>query len=332
MEVVEYKSKGHPDTLTDLVVEACAVELDKYYIEKYSKLLHYNVDKALFVAGNANINFGGGVLLKNPVFILDGQVSNRDLELDQLLIKIIKQTVNNVLPNLKNNFEVEIRCGNVVSNLDDIAQSESLLANDTSFGVGHYPFSKGETVVKTIAKLMDALILKYQIADVGSRHSMLPLGELYKIMYVDNGVDIKTYISCPFYADAIVDGSMYMRRKVELQNYFKKAMGLNIIHNPDAESGHYYLTLTGSSVECGDSGQVGRGNRHNGLITPMQWMTMEAYSGKNNKNHTGKLYQKLAQEKAVELYNSTGKFTRVCLVSKIGKPITDFELLVEHFD
>lgn len=36
-----------------------------------------------------------------------------------------------------------------------------------------------------------------------------------------------------------------------------------------------YLTVTGTSAECGDDGQVGRGNRANGLITPYRPMTLE---------------------------------------------------------
>ena len=36
-------------------------------------------------------------------------------------------------------------------------------------------------------------------------------------------------------------------------------------------------------------------------------MTMEAYCGKNNKNHVGKLYQKLAFERAKQIYNKKNK-------------------------
>ena len=104
-----------------------------------------------------------------------------------------------------------------------------------------------------------------------------------------------------------------------------------IIFNPDFAGGHPYLTLCGSSIECGDCGQVGRGNRYNGLITPMQWQTLEAYHGKNNRNHVGKIYQKWAYDKAKEMYEKTGKPTRVCMVSKIGLPITDFELYTENY-
>ena len=52
----------------------------------------------------------------------------------------------------------------------------------------------------------------------------------------------------------------------------------------------YYLTVTGTSAEHGDDGQVGRGNRANGLITPFRPMTLEAAAGKNPINHTGKIY------------------------------------------
>ncbi|MHA1487030.1 MAG: methionine adenosyltransferase, partial [Promethearchaeota archaeon] len=51
-----------------------------------------------------------------------------------------------------------------------------------------------------------------------------------------------------------------------------------------------YLTITGTSAEAGDDGEVGRGNRSNGLITPCRPMSLEAVCGKNPINHVGKLY------------------------------------------
>ena len=41
---------------------------------------------------------------------------------------------------------------------------------------------------------------------------------------------------------------------------------VNAADNPTG--GTIYLTVTGTSAEGGDDGQVGRGNRINGLITP----------------------------------------------------------------
>jgi len=47
-----------------------------------------------------------------------------------------------------------------------------------------------------------------------------------------------------------------------------------------------YLTVTGLSAEIADDGQVGRGNRVNGLITPCRPMSLEAAAGKDSVTHT----------------------------------------------
>jgi len=307
-EIIEYKSEGHPDTLTDLVVEECATFLDKYYLEKYGKILHYNVDKALFSAGDVNVYYGGGEIIEVPTFILGGQATNLDNDLIGKLTTLIIKTIQKYLPNLKN-CNVEIRTRPTVKNLKDIATNEIILANDTSFGVGYYPYSDTEQIVFNIKDELDEMI----------KEQFIPIGELYKIMYTPKTISI----SAPLYAHRIRNRETYAYYKQQIENLLSKYG--NIIFNPDFENGFPYLTLCGSSIECGDDGQVGRGNRYNNLITPCKPMTIEAYHGKNNKNHVGKLYSKLAFEKAKEIYNKTGKYTEVILVSKIGKPITEYE-------
>lgn len=54
---------------------------------------------------------------------------------------------------------------------------------------------------------------------------------------------------------------------------------LNVRDLPDQDE--LYLTYTGSSIESGDEGVVGRGNRVNGLITPLRPTSLEGASGKN---------------------------------------------------
>jgi len=311
-EIIEYKSSGHPDTLTDLVVEECATYLDRYYLSIYNKILHYNVDKALFCAGDAIINFKEWKIIKPPCFILGGQISRITKDLKIGLIDVIEKTIKKYLPNLKQ-FKIEIRCNNVVANLSNIAESKTILANDTSFGVGYYPYSKAEQTVFAIKKELDKMIVLQQI----------PIGELYKIMYTPKTISI----SAPLYVQRVYNRKMYANYKKRIEKRLSKYG--KIIFNPDFENGFPYLTICGSSIECGDDGQVGRGNRYNELITPCKPMTIEAYCGKNNKNHVGKLYQKLAFERAKEIYNKTGKYTEVILVSKIGKPITDYEEYVK---
>ncbi|KKM05828.1 hypothetical protein LCGC14_1750120, partial [marine sediment metagenome] len=90
--------------------------------------------------------------------------------------------------------------------------------------------------------------------------------------------------------------------------------------------GIMYLTITGTSAEAGDDGEVGRGNRSNGLITPCRTMSLEAVCGKNPINHVGKIYNILATNIARAIVNKgQGDIieAHVKLLSQIGRPITD---------
>jgi len=311
MEIIEYKGPGHPDSITDSVVEQCATFLDTYYLRVYGKVLHYNVDKAVFLAGDVNVSFGGCIINKHPCFILGGQVSMITEELKQGLIDTIYATIDKILPKLRG-FDIEIRCNNVVANLNHI--SEQALANDTSFGVGYYPLSENEKKVVDIAEGIECII----------RRGDIPMGGDYKIMFTPKSITI----SAPLYAKRVKSKEEYAGFKKQIERWFSKYD--NVIFNPDFDNGFPYLTICGSSIECGDDGQVGRGNRYNGLITPCKPMTIEAYCGKNNRNHVGKLYQKLASEKAKEIALGTGRYTEVILVSKIGHPISEYEIYISH--
>lgn len=86
----------------------------------------------------------------------------------------------------------------------------------------------------------------------------------------------------------------------------------------------FYLTVTGLSMENGDDGSVGRGNRVNGLITPNRPVSLEAAAGKNPVTHVGKLYNICSHRIAEEIarnYNIEEVYVK--MVSQIGKPITE---------
>jgi S-adenosylmethionine synthetase len=65
--------------------------------------------------------------------------------------------------------------------------------------------------------------------------------------------------------------------------------------------GGTYLSLLGTSAEDADSGQVGRGNRVNGLIAMNRPMGTEATTGKNPVSHVGKIYSVLAHRLARQI-------------------------------
>ena len=84
-----------------------------------------------------------------------------------------------------------------------------------------------------------------------------------------------------------------------------------------------YLTVTGTSAEAGDDGQVGRGNRANGLITPYRPMSLEAMAGKNPVSHVGKIYNVLARHVAEAIISTMPQVSaaQCYMVSEIGKPV-----------
>ena len=83
------------------------------------------------------------------------------------------------------------------------------------------------------------------------------------------------------------------------------------------------MTATGTSAEAGDDGEVGRGNRVNGLITPYRPMSLEAAAGKNPVSHVGKIYNVIARDVAESIVRDVPEVAsaQCYMVSEIGKPV-----------
>jgi S-adenosylmethionine synthetase len=84
-----------------------------------------------------------------------------------------------------------------------------------------------------------------------------------------------------------------------------------------------YLTVLGTSADDGDCGQVGRGNRVNGIIPLNRPTCSEAAAGKNPVSHVGKIYNLLTYRIADKIYQNVSgvREVYVWLLSQIGQPI-----------
>jgi S-adenosylmethionine synthetase len=84
-----------------------------------------------------------------------------------------------------------------------------------------------------------------------------------------------------------------------------------------------YASVLGVSAESADSGQVGRGNRVNGLISFCRPGGSEAAAGKNPVGHIGKIYNVLADRLAGRLVGGVPGLEEVTLwlSSDIGRPV-----------
>lgn len=199
------------------------------------------------------------------------------------------------------------------------------LANDTSIGVGYAPFSPLENLVYKVERTLNSPEFKARMPEVG---------EDVKVMGVRIGKDIRLTIAAAMISSLIKDKDHYLSVKEEVRRYVedlaaKTAPGYNVavdVNTADrAEYGIFYLTVTGTSAEHGDDGMTGRGNRANGLITPMRVMSMEAAAGKNPVSHVGKIYNILAQKVADKTYAEVKGVREVAveIVSQIGRPINE---------
>jgi methionine adenosyltransferase (EC 2.5.1.6) len=114
------------------------------------------------------------------------------------------------------------------------------------------------------------------------------------------------------------------KRFVEANTDFDKVnVQLNTLDMRGRGIGGVYLTVLGTSADSGDSGQVGRGNRVNGLISLNRPFCSEAAAGKNPVSHVGKIYNVLTYKIAQHVYEEVPEVEEVYiwLLSKIGSPI-----------
>src|SRR5437879_5545670 len=89
--------------------------------------------------------------------------------------------------------------------------------------------------------------------------------------------------------------------------------------------GGIYLTVLGTSADDGDGGQVGRGNRPNGLIPLNRPTCSEAAAGKNPISHVGKNYNLRTYDIATHANQKFIGLKEVyaSLLSKIGRTRND---------
>jgi S-adenosylmethionine synthetase len=158
-------------------------------------------------------------------------------------------------------------------------------------------------------------------------------GEDIKIMGVREREKIVLTLACAF-VDRFVGGLQdYIDKKRKLALLAQEAareitamdVAVEVNTGDDETSGNVYLTVTGTSAEAGDDGQVGRGNRANGLITPYRPMTLEAAAGKNPITHVGKLYNVVGHQIAASIVEEIPEVLgcHCYMVSQIGRPVAD---------
>ena len=337
VELVERKGLGHPDYIADAASEAASRALSKYYLKEFGTILHHNLDKTLLVGGQANPRFGGGEVLE-PVYIIVAGRATTDVRIKGATYripygKIIVEAVKNWI---KSNFryfdpethvivDYKVRKGSAdLVTLFEAGKEQMPLTNDTSMGIGFAPLTTLEQLVYNTERLLNSKDFKKKYPAVG---------EDVKVMGLRKDKEIHLTIAAAIIDREVRDKYEYMKVKEDIVEEVKALahkiapdyrvkVDVNTADLPELDS--FYITVTGTSAEHGDDGATGRGNRANGLITPMRPISLEATAGKNPVNHVGKIYNVLAKMIAEKIYaehSDIAEDVYVELLSQIGKPI-----------
>lgn len=334
-EIAERKGAGHPDTLCDLVVEEISKTLCEFYIDKLGAIMHHNVDKALLVGGAAEPCFGGGRVTTPMEIIVAGraiaEADGEALPVYEISKEAIRRVLGSTLIHMDAEkhavSDVKIRHGSrdLIELFERFGAGEVPLSNDTSAGAGFYPLDRLENAVYMTEKFLNSPAVKSDYPFIGEDIKVMGVRDHEKITLTIALAVVDRYIaSLGDYREKL----SLVKDKLLHQDWIDSGTDIYINTADDYERGSIYLTVTGTSAEGGDDGQVGRGNRTNGLITPYRPMTLEAAAGKNPVSHVGKLYNLFAGELCRKIVDhGLAPDAYACMVSQIGKPINDPQIL-----
>lgn len=332
LEIVERKGKGHPDSICDAIAEAASLALCREYLATFGRILHHNTDKALLVAGRTEPRTGGGRVLE-PMRLVMGDRATAEYRGKRLDVAGIaeasakgwlKANLRFVDPDKHLVFQSELK--EASPELLDIFARAEICANDTSAAVGYAPLTETERLVRETEEWVNSLEFQRRFPEAG---------EDVKVMGVRRDRELLLTVAIAFVDRFVADPAAYFRRKREmtdaitahlegqLRSLDRVAVDVNTLDDPSRGEGGMYLTVLGTSAEGGDCGQVGRGNRVNGVIPLNRPISTEAAAGKNPISHVGKIYSLLTHRIAEQLLQSVPVLAEVYvwLSSQIGEPI-----------
>jgi len=350
-ELVERKGVGHPDTLADGVAEAISRSYSRYCLDNFGAVLHHNTDKTALLGGASDAAFGRGEMTAPITALVNGRLTpalgGHVIPVEDIIDSTVREFLGTALPLLDTSAHLVVQPrvsrasspGAVLGatdgqqagrrywftprTLDDLAERHRMFANDTSAGVGYAPLGTAEQLAAAIETHLTS-------PAVAASHPYY--GTDIKLMVVRHATSVHITACVPQIAARTPDLETYAARRDQARQVIADlAAGLApgctvdvaVNTRDDDARRELYLTAIGSSLESGDEGVVGRGNRANGLISMLRPMSMEGVSGKNPVYHVGKLYNLAAQRAAEELHQITGRTFAVALVSQSGRDLED---------
>jgi S-adenosylmethionine synthetase len=314
-------------------MEQISVALCGEYLATFGRVLHHNVDKGLLVAGQTEPRLRGGRVLE-PMRLVVGdrataEFGGRRIDVDGIAEATVQAWVRANLrfvdPQQHLVVQSELKKGS--PELTDLFEREVMGANDTSAAVGYAPLTETERLVMAAERYLNSPAFKARFPEAG---------EDVKVMGYRHDRRLVLTVALAFVDRFVSTVQGYFERKAEiraaladhlagqLQRVEQIAVDVNTLDDPSRGEAGMYLTVLGTSAEGGDCGQVGRGNKVNGVIALNRPMSTEAAAGKNPVSHVGKIYSLLCHQMASDIHGQVPgvREVYVWLCSQIGQPIS----------
>jgi S-adenosylmethionine synthetase len=356
IEVVERKGVGHPDTLSDALAEHLSRTYSRYTLDRFGAILRHQFDKVCLMCGRAKVTFGGGEMIEPIRVLVNGRASaclgEEEIPVKPLLLEATREFFRERFPMLDVTRDLrilwEVRSGihtttggifgapgDVSSasaaihyrfhprSLADLPETHRVQSNDTSAAVAWAPFSPLERAVLQVENTLNGQATKAVWPWIGSD---------IKIMATRKGEVVSMVAAVPLLSTQTPSADVYFERREmiagRVRELFTEAAPqyqlreLVLNSGDDLRARKLYMNFTGSSIESGDEGMVGRGNRFGGLIAVCRPFTMEGLGGKNPRYHVGKVYSAAAFDIARHLYEKHGISSNVYLVNRMAQPLS----------
>lgn len=345
-EIVERKGIGHPDTLADGIAEAVSIEYSNYCLKEFGAVLHHHFDKTVIMGGQAKIDFGIGEMERPIRLIINGRVSSifsgNKINYQEIQEKAAREYLQKTLPHLNVDRYVEIKFFSTSyskspvwykpRSLGDLPEFKRPFINDSSAIVSFWPLSSTEKLV---------LEMERYFYEENKKPKFNYIGHDIKILAIRSLRNINLTMCIPFISSFISNRTSYLEKinfiQLELEkkaqnileNKFKVNISLNTQDfnssgNPQERSKNvrdYYFSVSGSALDYGEEGLVGRGNRARGLISCLRPSSTDAIHGKNPSFHVGKVYAYFADQISKAIAEAMKCECTVILTSQNKRPI-----------
>lgn len=335
VEIVERKGLGHPDTIADAIAERFSELYSSFSMAEFGDVAHHWVDKTMTIGGEADLAFGASRMVRPIRVLVVGKATRVVGDTPVPVHDIARRAVSDVftlatpLLDTHRDVTVDVELNDAVgagrsvawyrpSTADGLDGDRRSRSNDTVMCNASAPLSRLESLVLLIELVLNSAELRSHWPAIGSDIKVLA-------RRLDTDVDIVCCV--PNLARLVASRAAYDRCIAAVTDIVRDLcasatpeytvrVSLNTRDGEDV-----YLTHSGTALDTGDVGVVGRGNKLNGVIPLCRETGIEAPCGKNPTYHGGRIHSIVAQCIADRVWARLGIASSVNIFTANGEPI-----------